>query len=98
MTSYVKSVMKCKKVSVYYKYFQCWVSCSITQKEMVVAIHASMYHVNSSTFALAIGAGQTGFLLAFHHKSWGKNFQRLSNIEMKSWIPLEKNFLLKTCG
>lgn len=39
---------------------------------MVVAINATMYHVNSSIFALTLGAGQTGFLMVLHPKNYSK--------------------------
>lgn len=57
---------------------------------MVVAVKATMYHVNSSIFALTIGAGQRGFLLVFHPKSLGKPCPNLTKTEMKSNFPWKR--------
>lgn len=60
-----KSVRSFKTLSV-------WFLVILHKKEMVAAVKATMYHVNSSIFALTIGDGQRGFLLVFHPKSLGK--------------------------
>lgn len=64
--------MKCKKSVRSFKTLSVWFLVILHKKEMVVALKATMYHVNSSIFALTIGAGQRGFLLVFHPKSLGK--------------------------
>lgn len=65
------------------------------KKEMVVAINATTYHVNSSIFALTIRAGQTGFLCFIpNHKE--KHFQNLTKTEMKSdFLGKRQTFHLK---
>lgn len=60
--------MKCKKCQFIQNIFSVGFLVILHKKEMVVAINATTYHVNSSIFALTTGAGQTAFLLLLHPK------------------------------
>lgn len=62
----LRSAKKCQFIQ---NVFSLGFAVILHKKEMVVAINASMYHVNSSIFAPTTGAGQTGFLLVLHPKS-----------------------------
>lgn len=84
MTSCVKSVMKCKKSVRSFKTLSVWFLVMLHKKEMVVAVKATMYHVNSSIFALTIGAGQRGFCWYFIPNHQENHVQNFAKTEMKS--------------